>query len=219
MDRAEVEKQIAITTDGEKELAYIHDDGKIDSGHVNLSLVNTEKYHKKYEKLTAHKATDESLYNEAIVILKARNNTEFEEIVAIDARTGKRMAKNSNAVKHNIRYKCGFSKSEEQLLQSDGRIFEVLHNHPSNSLPSRDDIKMLYERKNQVASTIGCHNGTLYRLEKLKPLENVDKLIEDIYSETKIKASHLGDTAIEQVASEKIIKVLERAGYLRFKKR
>lgn len=219
MDRAEVEKQIAITTDGEKELAYIHDDGKIDSGHVNLSLVNTEKYHRKYENLTAHKATDESLYNEAMEILKARNNTEFEEIVAIDARTGARLAKNSDAVTYNIKHRCGFSKDEERGLQEGGKYFEAFHNHPNSSFPSRDDIKKLYEREYQVGSTIGCHSGTIYRLEKCKPFENIDSFIEDVYIKTRSKNSHLDRAAIEYKTSVEIVRALTRGGYLKFEER
>ena len=219
MDRAEVEKQIAIMTDGEKELAYIHDDGKIDSGHVNLSLVNTEKYHRKYEKLTAHKATDESLYNEAMEILKARNNTEFEEIVAIDARTGARLAKNSDAVTYNIKHRCGFSKDEERGLQEGGKYFEAFHNHPNSSFPSRDDIKKLYEREYQMGSTIGCHSGTIYRLKKCKPFENIDSFIENIYSGVKEEFYYLNDAAIELKTSKRIVYLLKRGGYLNFEER
>ena len=164
---------ISNTSERERAYAYIQDDGKREPGHVNLPLINTKKYHDKYDNLTRHKDVNESLYSESMKILGDRNNTEFEDIVAIDARTGDRLVKNSTAFANRVKHRCGFSRKEQNWLEERGWAYEVLHNHPNNSLPSRDDVRKLFERGKQSASTICCHNGDVYQLEKLKPFESI----------------------------------------------
>ena len=179
--KAEQWKALSSVMDGEKELAHIKDDGVRDMGHVNLELVNTKKYHDKFEGLGKNKVVSESIYKEAMEILESRNNTFYEEIVAIDARTGKRLVKNTSAV-NNKYHSCGFSPKENEFLNGRKATFEVLHNHPNSSYPSRDDIKYLFDRKWQSGSTIICHDGTVYRIEKLKPMENIDEYIQKVYN-------------------------------------
>lgn len=95
------EKSYAVQTRGsglfaqEKERVYIRDDGIRNEGHVNLDLVNTRNYHKIFESISKHKSVNESFYRESMTILNDKNNTEFEDIVAIDSRTGKRLTKNT----------------------------------------------------------------------------------------------------------------------------
>lgn len=196
----------------ERERIYIHDKEPPSNGHVNTKLVNTEKYHEKYEKLTAHKATNESLYREAMQILSDRNNTVLEEIVALDFHSGERLVKNSNAVKYELPHQCGFTVKEYEQLESSGQYYEVLHNHPNSSIPSRDDIQKLFERKHQVGSTIACHNGSVYRLEKLKTVNNIDGIVKNIYNKVKEKYNEYGDQRVEEECSKQLIASLKRAG-------
>ena len=211
-------KALSSVMDGEKELAHIKDDGVRDLGHVNLELVNTKKYHDKFEGLGKNKVVSESIYKEAMEILEARNNTFYEEIVAIDARTGKRLVKNTSAV-NMCEHSCGFSTAEEEKLNNWKIPFEVLHNHPNSSYPSRDDLKKLFDREWQSGSTIICHNGTVYRIEKLKPLENIDEYIQKVYNEVKIRSVGLPDNLVEEKASSWIIEDLERSEHLIFTRR
>lgn len=210
----------ALSSDvnGEKELAYIKDDGVRDMGQVNLELVNTKKYHDKFEGLAKNKAVSESMYKEAMEILESRNNTIYEEIVAIDARTGKRLVKNTSAV--NVwAHVCGFSATEEERLNNWKTPFEVLHNHPNSSYPSRADIKKLFDREWQSGSTIICHDGTVYRIEKLKPVENIDGLIRDVYNKTREQFAGLPNGSIEEKASMWIIDTLMKSEHIAFTRR
>lgn len=213
--KAEQWKALSSDMDGEKELAHIKDDGVRDMGHVNLELVNTKKYHDKFEGLAKNKAVSESMYKEAMEILESRNNTLYEEIVAIDARTGKRLVKNTSAV-NMWEHSCGFSTAEEEKLNSWKIPFEVLHNHPNSSYPSRDDIKKLFDREWQSGSTIGCHNGTVYRIEKLKPMENIDILIAKTYNKNKSKLMGHTDAVIEEETSKDVIETLQKSKHLNF---
>jgi hypothetical protein len=213
--KAEQWKALSSDMDSEKELAHIKDDGVRDMGHVNLELVNTKKYHDKFEGLAKNKVVSESMYKEAMEILKSRNNTLYEEIVAIDARTGERLVKNTSAV-NMWEHSCGFSTAEEEKLNSWKIPFEVLHNHPNSSYPSRDDIKKLFDREWQSGSTISCHNGTVYRIEKLKPMENIDILIAKTYNKNKSKLMGHTDAVIEEETSKDIIETLQKSKHLNF---
>ena len=211
-------KALSGVMDGEKELAHIKDDGIRDLGHVNLELVNTKKYHDKFEGLGKNKVVSESIYKEAMEILESRNNTFYEEIVAIDARTGKRLVKNTSAV-NNKYHSCGFSPKENEFLNGRKATFEVLHNHPNSSYPSRDDIKYLFDRKWQSGSTIICHDGTVYRIEKLKPMENIDEYIQKVYNEIKTRSAGLPEYLIEEKASMRIIDRLMKSEHIAFTRR
>lgn len=211
-------KALSSDMDGEKELAHIKDDGVRDMGHVNLELVNTKKYHDKFEGLGKNKLVSESIYKEAMEILESRNNTFYEEIVAIDARTGKRLVKNTSAV-NVCEHSCGFSTTEEEKLNSWKIPFEVLHNHPNSSYPSRDDIKYLFGREWQSGSTIICHDGTVYRIEKLKSLDDIDGLIQDVYTKVKERFAGSPDYLIEEKASMRIIDTLMKSEHIAFTRR
>ena len=202
----------------EKERSYIKDTGKNGPCHVDVKLMNSKKYHDKFEGLTKHKAVDESLYQESLKILSDNNDTEYENIVAIDAKTGKVLVKNTDAVKIGMIHQCGFSTEQRKYLRGLDTSFETLHNHPNSSLPSRDDILKLYQRKNQIASTIACHVGTIHRLVKLKDAD-IDSLVEEIYHDTKIRYQGYGDSKIESECSKALIKTLEEAGCLEYVKR
>lgn len=55
---------------------------------VDRKLVNSKEYHDKFENLTSHKSTNESVYQEAMKMLEHRDGTDLEDIVILDARTG-----------------------------------------------------------------------------------------------------------------------------------
>lgn len=75
-----------------------------------------------------------------------------------------------------------------------------------------------YFRKNQVASTITCHDGTVHRLVKLKEIE-IDSLVEKIYHDTKVKYQGYSEGAIESKCSESLIKMLNKMGCLDYAKK
>ena len=107
----------------EKEKSYIKETGKTGPCHVDAKLMNSKKYHDKYEGLTRHKAVSESLYQESLKILSDNNDTEFEHIVAIDARTGDVLTKNTYSAKNGFKHQCGFSKSQEKYsIYGDNKI-------------------------------------------------------------------------------------------------
>lgn len=208
-------------SDQEKERSYIKETGKTGPCHVNSKLMNSKSYHDKFENITEHKSVNECLYQEALKILDDNNDTEFEHIIAVDSRKRKLLVKNTEAAKRGMKHQCGFSDKENEFLEELENTFEVLHNHPNSSLPSRDDIRKLYERKKQASSIIACHDGTLYILKKLKSLEKdeIDSLVDKIYHDTKVMYQGYSRDAIESECSEALIKMLEEWGCLEYAKK
>ena len=103
-------------------------------------------------------------------------------------------------------------------MDSLGKDFEILHNHPGSSMPSLADIKGLFIRQKAVASTIACHDGALYRMEKLRQIENITKLLNDIYETIKQLQPNWTKERISYVAVEQALKRLQRSGHIRFRK-
>ena len=186
---------------------------------MNFELVNSYRFHKKFEGIVDSKAVCESMYTESMKILKSRNNTPYEEIVALDARTGKLLVKNTKAVDDEIIQACGFLDSETEFLNSRKTPFEVIHNHPNSSFPSSADIRKLFEREWQSGSTIICHDGTVYRIGKLKQMESIDQYIETIYTTIKRDSYGIPRDMIEEKVSMKIIEKLQKSGHITFTRR
>ena len=204
----------------EYERIHIPKTGKNSPTHVNSELVNTQKYHQKFEGLTGHKNAEEALYNEGLKCLKDNNDTEYEYIAAFDMINGKQLAENTEAAKNKMPLCCGFSEKQRYMLEKKGGpLFEVIHNHPNSSQPSRDDIRVLFQRKNQKGSTIVCHNGDVYRLEKLKDFENVELFVEKVYSKNKLEYGAYGNERVESETTFQLIDALTRKGVLKYEKR
>ena len=141
---------------------------------VNRKLVNTAEFHKRFNELPVRKAARESLYKQSIKMLEHRDGTAYEDIVAIDARTGKVIAKNDT---YEHRFQSGFTNADVQLLNTyPGRII-LLHNHPGSTRPSSADLISLHKH-NAVATAVVGHDGSI-------------RLVKDDYRLVGIEAKYL----------------------------
>ena len=198
------------------EHAVVQDNGLRNGYMINFNLMNIKAYHDRFENLTKSKAVNEELYRQAIKILGRRSGTEYEDLVIINARTGKFILENTSAAGMR-KFQCSLSQAQFDELEARGEKFEALHNHPNNSFPSLADIKILFKRKLQRGSTVVCHNGTVYRMEKLKDFEAIEEIASNVLKETAEDLLGCPADMIETRASKKIISLLERAKALKFK--
>lgn len=199
-----------------EELAVVADNGIKNNLRINFELINTKEYHDKFEILSKHKAVNEALYKQAVTILEYKSGRPYEDIVVFDAKTGKKLAANNTAEFYKKTYRCWLTTKQKEDLQKLGKKFEILHNHPNNSLPSSSDIKGLFNRPLAVASTIVCHDGTIYRLEKLKALDNVDEVVSEAYRTARDVHPNWPKDAIENYVSEMLIELLKERKYIKF---
>jgi len=152
-------------------------------------------------------------------MLEHRSGSEYEDLAMLDAKTGKFLVGNDKA-SGDFKHKCGLSQKEADTLISIGKKFAILHNHPNSSKPSPSDIKWLFKRENAVSSNIVCHDGTVYRLEKLRSLGfSIEDFISDVSNETKIKYSGWPDYLIDSYVSDTVIEFLTKNKYIRVEMR
>lgn len=147
---------------------------------VDRSLVNSKKYHDKFEGLTSHKAVSESIYQEAMKMLEHRDGTAYEDIVALDARTGEVIIKNTLSVQKG---KTGFTKEQyDEFLQHQGEVI-ILHNHPNSSRLSYTDISTLFNNPSVIGGVAVGHDGSVHSIMNLVDDVDIDKLWKRTYNE------------------------------------
>ena len=201
-----------------REYAVVSDNGSNNAFTVNYAIINSKAYHDKYDGLTKHRAVNEALYKKAGEFLSHRNGTEYENIAILDSRTGEVLAENTTA-SGTRKFKCGLTVSENNKLIAKGNRFEIIHNHPGSTIPSIEDIEGLFNRALADASTIIGHDGTIYRMVKLKQFYDIESLTRSVYNEYAKYHSNYPENLIEMDAAELILKILSRKGYVDYVKR
>ena len=199
-----------------QENAIVYDNGKRNGYTVNFSLMNTKTYHDRFEKLTEHKAVNEALYKQAVKILGNRSGSEYEELIALDTRTGALLAHNTDAVDERA-FQCGLSQAQADALAKNGKAFLLLHNHPNSSYPSTADITSLFARQLQVGSVIVCHNGTIYHITKLKPFDEIKELVMQTRAVKTEELAGYPEHMIELRVAKEVVRLLTRKGVIKFK--
>lgn len=108
-------------------------------------------------------------------------------------------------------------QEQKDYLEKLGMNFISLHNHPNSSFPSPDDIKTLFVRNLEIASAIACHNGIVYFLEKLKPFDEIEALVEAVEYTVKNELLGFPSHKIKKEISQRVIERLEQDKFLKFK--
>lgn len=116
-----------------------------------------------------------------------------------------------------VKFQCGLSQKQYDELEKLGKKFEGLHNHPNISFPSMSDIVALFIRRLQAGSTIVCHDGTVYRLEKLGIFDEIKEFVSQKKKEIADELPGYPDNIIETRTAKKVIDDLQKKKILRFK--
>ena len=200
------------------ELAVVRDNGIKGAYRVDFKLVNSKAYHDKFEELTGHKAVDEALYRRAALMLEHRSGTPYEDIAMLDSRAGKVLVENTSA-NGDMEFMSGLTSNQAEILNALNRSFEILHNHPNSSVPSSADIRWLFKRRQAVATTIIGHDGSVYRIKKLKAYDDFDDFMDALYDSIKNTHPEWTKNKIESYLFEQLIEIGERQGLLHYVKR
>lgn len=150
---------------------------------VNRRVVNSKRYHDKYESLKFPKAVRESLYRNAGRMLAERNGTDCERFAVVNARSGDIVADTfgHEPTPHGARLKPTESKRASEC--ADGVV--TVHNHPASVYPSYADIKMTVANRNVRGSIVACHDGDVYLIEADKNWAGMEKRYWEIYTEAR----------------------------------
>lgn len=124
-------------------------------------IVNTKEYHDAFLAMPLPRVVSESAYCQAGRILSVTDGTEYEHLVAIDARTGALVADNldEQPLKKGT---TGFDDSNiSKIEECCGRIV-LLHNHPASRPPSYRDVMTAAEDERIAASIVIGHDGPVW---------------------------------------------------------
>lgn len=124
---------------------------------VNRDIVNTKKYHDKFEKLGLSKNLLESVYGKATEALERRDGTEYEDIFAFDSRTGKLLSQNLHPSEP---FKSRLSRTSLNEMKFD--TLTILHNHPESGRLSYADLKTMYKNSDIDKSIAVGHDGSVH---------------------------------------------------------
>ena len=149
---------------------------------VDRKLVNSKEYHDKFESLTSHKSTNESVYQEAMKILEHRDGTDLEDIVVFDARTGNVIVKNTLSARSG---QTGLTYEQYEIYQKLSGKKVLLHNHPNGGRLSFTDLKTLFVNDDIEASIAVGHNGMVHIVSNPDRTIDIEKLYESLYNEYK----------------------------------
>lgn len=150
---------------------------------VDRRFVNSKKFHDSFENLTQRKAVNESIYQESMKILEHRDGTILEDMVVLDAKTGKVIAKNTESKESG---KTGLTQEQYRRYQKEKGKKILLHNHPNSGRLSFTDLRTLFNNDDVEASVAAGHNGHICIASC--PDRNVD--IEKLYESTYNKYKH-----------------------------
>lgn len=170
IESAFVVSQIKKITDKKNENAYT----------VNRKLVNRKQYHDKFENLTEHKSVNESVYQESTTILEHRDGTNYEDIVALDSRTGNVISSNYNSINEGS---TGFNREQYEMIMKNKNNIVLMHNHPNSSRPSIADIRTLFKEDKINYSVVICHDGDIHIISNPNRKLDIDKIYSDLYNE------------------------------------
>ena len=147
---------------------------------VNRGLVNSKKYHDKFESLPFNKRPRERLYKNAMAALEHRDGTKKEDLFVFDQRTGNLIVKNTESSRD---YSAGLSYQKYQQVLNHKDAMTILHNHPEGGRFSFTDIKTAFETPNVMSSVVVGHDGSVHVIHSFNKDKDIVALYDRWYNE------------------------------------
>lgn len=152
-------------------------------------IVNAKGYHDAFRAMPLPVPVAEAAYRQAGRILSATDGTEFEHLVAIDARTGASVTDNLDVLPM-VRRKTAFRESDVDKIRACENSIVLIHNHPMSFQPSFRDVMTAAEHAIVVASIVIGHDGSVWYVAVDDPA--IAGELADAYNEYR---DYLGDFA------------------------
>ncbi|WP_165048166.1 MULTISPECIES: hypothetical protein [unclassified Adlercreutzia] len=124
-------------------------------------VVNAKAYHDAFMRIPVSKAVAHSVYTQAGRVLQRADGTQFEYLVAVDARTGALVADNlSRDPKGEGRTGFGIREAKAVLACENGVLF--VHNHPASTQPSFADVMTAAAYECVHGGVVVGHDGSVW---------------------------------------------------------
>lgn len=128
---------------------------------VDWSVVQSDDYRKRLEKLSDNPKVVDSIRTHIIWTLSNRTGTKTEELYALSLVDGHEIARiDDQYFDYGVKRTPQFTRKVDEADKLGERIL-FIHNHPRGLPPSLEDINALLENDNVCGITAG-HNGSLY---------------------------------------------------------
>ena len=128
---------------------------------VNWSVVQSDDYRKRLEKLSGNPKVVDSIQTHIIWALSNRTGTKTEELYALSLVDGHEIARiDDQYFDYGVKRTPQFTRKVDEADRLGERIL-FIHNHPRGLPPSLGDINVLLDNTNVRGITAG-HNGSLY---------------------------------------------------------
>lgn len=126
---------------------------------IDRQHIASAEYRKRYGTLPETKKVQRKVAAEAKTMLRHRSGTKYEDLSFIDSSTGKVMSQTNYRKQNQVSPTRGMKK-----MLKDAEEYSVIgiHNHPSSSVPSIQDIYAARDRKYKYGIVAG-HDGTIYK--------------------------------------------------------
>ena len=154
---------------------------------VDSKTINSAKYRKVFDNLRESPKVTRSIFQEVKKMLTHRSNGYFEDLSFVDSISGKSLTRSD----YNKERQCIPSKAMIKMVEKSKPYTLIgIHNHPSSTVPSMDDIMRVWERK-QKYGIIACHNGNVYKYRVLGEFDYdevnflLDRLNREIYNDNR----------------------------------
>lgn len=166
---------------------------------IDRKQIASAEYQNKFNALGENKRITRSIRANAKKMLRHRSGTEYEDLVYINSKTGAVMVRDD----YNVARQVKPSKAMKKMLK-DTEDYTIIgiHNHPSSTTPSINDIQAAASGKYKYGLIAG-HNGTIF---KYTVNGEVNKVNADIYLERINVLFYNGDTAEMTRAIEELAK-------------
>ncbi len=166
---------------------------------IDRKQIASAEYQNKFNDLGENKRITRSIRANAKKMLRHRSGTEYENLVYINSKTGAVMVRDD----YNVARQVKPSKAMKKMLKNteDYTIIGI-HNHPSSTTPSINDIQAAGSGRYKYGLIAG-HNGTIF---KYTVNGEVNKVNADIYLERINVLFYNGDTAEMTRAIEELAK-------------
>lgn len=128
---------------------------------VKEKALEAERFVKKFDKITKNKDVNKTVYKESVEMLKRNNGTNHEDLVLIDANSGKVIhrltgSRGVNGVSYDDNTRSIIKKAHEE-----GQRIISLHNHPNGLPPTLDDGSSALAHGYDYGVAVG-HNLEVY---------------------------------------------------------
>lgn len=159
------------------------------------AVVNTKSYHDAFMLAPMPRPVSRSAYVQAGRILQRADGTQFEYLVAVDARTGALVTDNLGCAPKG-EGRTGFgAEGKEAVLSCENGVL-LLHNHPASTQPSFTDVMTAATYERVRGGVVVGHDGSVWYYAA----EGLDvSLAEALWRS--LRASH-GDRADAEVLKE-----------------